>query len=106
PACAEACREVAAFCESLGHRVEERALVYDTDRLNRAVRIVVAAQTRRTVDDRLKVTGRELDRKADLEPLTLAVYDSASRYTASDYVFAINTLHDAGRVSDAFFDDV
>ncbi len=105
PVCAEACREVATFCESLGHRVEEKALTYDTERLNRAVRIVVASQTRRTVDDRLKELGRELNREADLEPLTLAVYDSAERYTAADYVFAINTMHDAGRVSDRFLND-
>ncbi|MEX2015931.1 MAG: amidase [Candidatus Hydrogenedentales bacterium] len=102
--CRAAVEDVAALCAELGHAVEERILEPDRQGMARAGRIIVAAHTRRMVDDRLAQLNRTL-RDDDLEPLTRATYDSASRYSAADYVFAINALHRAGRDVAAFLTD-
>ena len=102
PECKQAAEDAAQFCAELGHEVDELVLDYDQKRLARAVRIIVAAQTRRTVDDRLAQLNRPL-RNEDLEPVTRATYDSADRYSSADYVTAIDTLHDAGRNVARFF---
>ncbi|MEK7795577.1 MAG: amidase family protein, partial [Candidatus Hydrogenedentota bacterium] len=72
-------------------------------RLNRAVRIIVGANTRRTVDDRLKQLGRDTLNDGDLEPLTRGVYDGGARYGAADYVFALNAIHACSRAVAGFF---
>lgn len=102
--CRAAVADAAALCAELGHVVEERVLEPDRQAMARAGRIIVAAQTRRSVDDRLAQLNREL-RVDDLEPLTRATYDSADRYSAADYVFAINAIHQAGRDVARFLTD-
>jgi amidase/6-aminohexanoate-cyclic-dimer hydrolase len=56
------------------------------------------------VDDRLAALGKALQ-DGDLEPVTLATYRSADRYSAADYVTAIDTIHDASRAIAGFFED-
>lgn len=104
PECRAAVEDAAKLCASLGHHVEEKAFGVDVETLNRAVRIIVGAQTRRTIDDRAKELGRPFNPEADVEPLTYGVYKNAERYTAADYVFALNTIHAAGRAVARFFE--
>ncbi len=102
--CREAVHQTAKLLEELGHRIEERALEYDTKKFARNIRVIVAGHNKRTVDDQLEKLGRKLH-EDDLEPLTLATYNSADRYSAADYVSAINTIHDASRVTARFLEN-
>ncbi len=102
--CLAALDDASKLCASLGHRVEERTLEYNEERYAQAVRVIVGAHTRRALDDRAAQLGRALDPANDIEPLTHAIYKTAARYFAADYVEAINILHDMGRATARFFE--
>lgn len=101
--CVAAVEDAAKLCEELGHKVEESVLSIDREALGRAVRIIVSANTRWVLDDRLEELGRELTEE-DVEPITHALYETGGRYTAVDYVSALKTIHATGRQVATFFE--
>jgi Asp-tRNA(Asn)/Glu-tRNA(Gln) amidotransferase A subunit family amidase len=100
PDCAAAVDAAGKLLASLGHPVEETPLAIDFDVLGPATGVIMSANLRATVDDRLATLGRGL-RDDDLEPITRAIYESAAKHSAADYARAVRAIHAAGRSVDA-----
>ena len=100
--CIDAVSRSAKLCESLGHFLEEASPVIDEEQHNQARRLVIAANTRATLEGRGKALGRE-PTPDDVEPYTWAAAESGRQLKASDYAGAIRTLHQIGRIVGRFF---
>jgi amidase/6-aminohexanoate-cyclic-dimer hydrolase len=92
----------ARLCESLGHHVAEASPAIDEEARNAAMRIIICAHTRATLELRGKALGRE-PRPEDVETSTWATAEYGLQVTASDYAKAIRVLHQAGRIVGRFF---
>jgi amidase len=77
--------------------------VIDEEARNAAMRIIICAHTRATLELRCKALGRE-PRPEDVETSTWAAAEYGRQATASDYAKAIRVLHQAGRVVGRFFE--
>jgi Asp-tRNA(Asn)/Glu-tRNA(Gln) amidotransferase A subunit family amidase len=104
PDCAEAVRDAAKLCAALGHHVEEAALDVDAAVFGRASQVIIAANLRASVLDRLRDLGREL-REGDLEPGTRAMFEAAAGADAAAYASAIRVIHALGRQVSRFLVD-
>ena len=102
--CVEAVNEAAKICADLGHEVEEKALTVDQDAMRRAARVIVSSSMRFVLTDRAEQLGRKVE-PDDVEPITYALYETGARFSATDYMAAVRTIHDTGRVVAAFFED-
>ncbi|MDH5566720.1 MAG: amidase [Myxococcales bacterium] len=102
--CAEAVRDAAQLCASLGHEVRPARLRIDPNALGRATQIVIAANLRAEVLDRAAALGRAL-RPDDIEPGTRALVEAARTLEAADYARAIVSMHAVGRKVARFFLD-
>jgi amidase/6-aminohexanoate-cyclic-dimer hydrolase len=102
PNCAQAARNAAALCDSLGHEVEEAAPDYDAHSILWAWRVLGGAGAANSVDARLKELGRDR-RQGDLERITELWLDEAKRNTAVDCSRAVNLCQMAGRKFGQFF---
>ncbi len=93
PECASAALEAARLLESLGHAVEEswpRAL--EDASVLEPFTTIVASCTARDLDDWSRRTGKTIGPE-DVEPSSWAAAEMGRRFTARDYVFAIEGLH-------------
>ncbi|MGH0036857.1 MAG: amidase [Myxococcota bacterium] len=100
PECIAAAESAARLCEELGHEVEETELAIDGESLGEATRVIIFANLRATLDDRLAELGRELTEK-DVEPLTWTILRGTGSHTAAEYARAVRRIHAVGRqVSD------
>ena len=104
PECAEAVRETAKLCESLGHRVEEVELPGDLAAAGRSGGVVIAANVAATLDAEVARRGRPL-REDEMEDVTWAMYQRGRRISGSDYIHALQACHAFGRVVADFFQD-
>jgi amidase len=102
PECAAATIDAARLCESLGHHVVEASPAIDEEARNAAMRIIIGAHTRATLELRGQALGRE-PRPEDVETSTWSMAEYGRQVTASDYAKAIRVLHQAGRVVGRFF---
>jgi amidase len=102
PECAAAAIDAARLCESLGHHVVEASPAIDEEARNAAMRIIIGAHTRATLELRGQALGRE-PRPEDVETSTWSMAEYGRQVTASDYAKAIRVLHQAGRVVGRFF---
>ncbi len=102
PDCAAAAIDAARLCESLGHHVAEASPAIDEEARNAAMRVIICAHTRATLELRGQALGRE-PRPEDVETSTWATAEYGRQVTASDYAKAIRVLHQAGRVVGRFF---
>lgn len=96
PDCVAAVEDAARLLEDLGHEVVEAPLQIDFGVLGPATGVIVSANLRAAVDERLQALGRELA-EGDLEPITRSIYDAGGKHTAADYARAVRTIHAAGR---------
>ena len=96
PECAEAARDVAALCESLGHDVEEATLAVDATSLGKAAGTIIAANLVATLEDRAEALGRVLEEK-DVENHTWPLVELGRGASAADYARGVRTIHRVGR---------
>lgn len=102
PECSAAVDHTAALLTGLGHEVTEVELGLDVIEVMSTVGVIMGAQLRATVDDRLAHLGREL-REDDLEPWTLTILENARTHQAPDVSRALQTAQRTGwRVAELF----
>ena len=101
--CLAAVDDAARLLEGLGHDVEDAPFAVDFSILGSATSVIMSANLRAAVTDRLGLLERELQ-DDDLEPITRSIYESASKRTAEDYARSVRTIHAAGRTVDAHFE--
>jgi len=94
--CAEAVRDAATLCASLGHEVEEARPQLDEAKWRQANRMIVAANVAATLDARAALMGRPL-LEDDLERLVWERVKDARQFSASDYAMATRITHLVGR---------
>jgi Asp-tRNA(Asn)/Glu-tRNA(Gln) amidotransferase A subunit family amidase len=103
PECAQAVRETAALCESLGHHVEEADPPGGYAAVAEAGGTVIAASVAATLDLVGEQRGRPVA-DTDVEPVTWAMYQRGKGVAGSTYVRALQTAHAFGRTMAAFFE--
>ena len=96
PDCAEAARDAASLCESLGHDVEELVVELDADTVTRAFMCIYLAGASWTIKSMALVTGSEPEEDA-FEPLTWAMHTLGEQITAPDYLLAVTALQAVSR---------
>ncbi len=101
--CADAIEDAVVLLRGLGHDVEEGDFDVDYETLGQATGVLMAANVRANVDDRLTELGREL-RDDDLEPTTRLIYESVANRSAEDYARGVRRIHKATRVVDSEFE--
>jgi amidase/6-aminohexanoate-cyclic-dimer hydrolase len=100
--CATAATNAARLCETLGHHVTEASPPIDEAARNAAMRLIIGAHTRATLELRGQALGRA-PRAEDVETSTWAMAEYGRQVTASDYAKAIRVLHQTGRIVGRFF---
>jgi amidase len=103
PDCAEAARDAAQLCESLGHDVEEAAPPLDRDQLTRAYLTLVASETAADLRMTATLTGHP-PRPEDFELGTWMLGQIGERTSAVDLAEAVRTIHACGRALAAWFE--
>jgi len=96
PECAEAARDAARLCASLGHDVEEARPQIDEMRWRQATRVIVAANVHASLEARAAVLGRPLA-ETDVERMTWERVTDARTFSATDYAASIRIVHAVGR---------
>ena len=104
PECAEAVRDAAKLCASLGHDVEEARPPFDKHALVHAYLVVVAAGTATAVANTERQTGRK-PRPEDFEPTTWFLSQVGNALSARELELARATIHAAARRMAPFFDE-
>jgi amidase len=95
PACVAATRAAAELLESLGHQVQEVEIEADEAYVTNFVTVWIAG-TANEVETWGRIAGRELDVE-QLEPLSRQMYDMSLQMSATDYLRALDWLHDYSR---------
>jgi amidase len=101
PECAEAVREAAKLCESLGHRIEEADPPIDRAALA-AAGVVIAASVAADLDTVAIKRGRPIEEN-EVEPITWTSYQRGRTISGSAYIQALRGAHGLGRAVAAFF---
>ena len=95
PDCVAAARETAELLESMGHQVQEVAIEADEGYIENFVKVWIGG-----IESELntigRITGIEIDPER-LEPLSRQMYDVAKTLTATDYLGALEWLHQYAR---------
>jgi len=94
--CADAARDAAKLCASLGHEVEEARPDIDVTKWRQANRMIVAANVAATLDARAALMGRALA-EDDVERMVWDRVKDARAFSASDYAMATRIVHLVGR---------
>jgi amidase len=95
PDCVTATRDAAELLESLGHQVQEIEIEADEAYVTNFVTVWIAG-TANEVETWGRIAGRELDIE-QLEPLSRQMYDMSLQMSATDYLRALDWLHDYSR---------
>jgi amidase/6-aminohexanoate-cyclic-dimer hydrolase len=103
PDCAAAVEAAAQLCASLGHEVEEARPDFSDFALNRAWRVIPAANLWLNVNTRARALGRAPG-PGDVEPLTWAWMHEGRTFTAADYMETVTTMHVIGRRMGVFLE--
>lgn len=93
--------DAARLCESLGHHVEEAAPQADFDALARAFFVAFATNIAAAIAQRAQGRRYAAD---DFEPVTWAAIEATRRFSAIDYLQAVQTFHRLGRQLAPFFE--
>ncbi|MBW2441457.1 MAG: amidase [Deltaproteobacteria bacterium] len=96
--CVQAVQDAAKLCADLGHEVEEKALPLDGEMLKMAFNVLWSAGLAAI----LKIVGAV---REQVEPLSWAIKEMSDRFSAADYILAVQTLQGAGRAVARFFQD-
>ena len=103
PECVHASRDAAKLCESLGHRVEPAVPEVDVPSYREAMRVIISANVRNTLDARAQARGRAVDEAREVETMTRLFAEEGARLPSAAYARAIVTLHTTGRRFARFF---
>ena len=103
PECAEAVRDAARLCESLGHAVEEASVPGDILAMSQGAGDVIAASVAATLDAEAERRGREIG-DDELEPLTWGMYRRGRKVSGSQYVRGLAAIHAYGRAVASLYD--
>jgi amidase len=95
PDCVAATRQAAELLDSLGHQVQEVEIEGAEAYVTNFVTVWIAG-TANEVDTWGRIAGRELDVEK-LEPLSRQMYDMSLELSATDYLRALDWLHDYSR---------
>jgi Asp-tRNA(Asn)/Glu-tRNA(Gln) amidotransferase A subunit family amidase len=101
PECAQAVRDAAKLCESLGHRVEEADPPIDRASLA-AAGVVISASVAADLDTVAAKRGRAIA-EDEIEPITWASYQRGRAISGAAYLQALRTAHALGRTVAGFF---
>ncbi|HEY7633206.1 MAG TPA: amidase [Thermoleophilaceae bacterium] len=104
PDCVAATRQTAELLESLGHQVQEIEIEADEGYVPNFVTVWVGG-TANEVATWSRLSGRELDIE-QLEPLARQMYDMSIELSATDYLKALDWLHDYSRTLAALWEGV
>ncbi len=96
--CIDAVRETASLCSELGHKVEEVAPELDGEMITKAFVALWSSGCAST----LKLLNASKDQ---VEPLSWALFEMGSRYSAPDYLLALQTVQRVSRQFARFFRD-
>ena len=96
PQCAEAVRDAARLCESLGHIVEDVTLGWDYGPVQEAGGLIIAANIATLLDTEALRRGRAIA-EDEVEALTLGIYERGRQITAPQYIKALQIAHAFGR---------
>jgi len=100
--CQKALNEATALCEHLGHTVEEATPEFDYELLAYALKIIISANLRNSLQMTSKLFGHRPSPET-VEPITWAFYQQGKHYTAADYAKALFILHNQSRKIAQFF---
>ncbi|WP_411288706.1 amidase [Phenylobacterium sp.] len=103
PECAQAVREAARLCTSLGHEVEEVQVPGDFAAMQAAAGQVIAASIAATLDAEAERRGRPIA-EGEVEALTFSTYRRGQGVSGAAYVRGLQTLHAFGRAVAALFE--
>jgi amidase/6-aminohexanoate-cyclic-dimer hydrolase len=103
PECAEAARDAAKLCASLGHDVEEARPEIDEAAWARSSLVIVTASLAFALETRAAALGRELTAD-DVERVTWQRVQLAKTFSAADYARAVHTVHRTGRAVARFLE--
>jgi len=98
PDCVRGVQKTASLCSELGHKVEEVAPKLDGEMMEQAFVTLWSSGCASTLK-LLKVT------KDQVEPLSWALFEMGSRYSAPDYLLALQTVQWVSRQFARFFSD-
>ena len=110
--CVEMVRDTAKLCEELGHEVVEvenivelpPATEGESGLLERAFSVLWSSGLAATINGIALLTGQP-PKAEDFEPLTWALYEQGQRYSASDYLIAVQMMQRLAREIAKFFVD-
>ena len=96
--CIAAVEDAAKLCADLGHTVVEAKPTIDGEQVVESFTTVWTSGLAST----LKMIGAQKDQ---VEPTTWAVYEIGNRYSAADYILALQTIQKLSRDVGRFFED-
>ena len=103
PQCAQAVRDAARLCESLGHTVEEAVMPGDVAAMGAAAGTVIAASVAATLDAEAARRGRPIE-AGEIEDITAGMYRRGQGVSGAVYVQALQAAHAYGRAVAGFFE--
>jgi len=89
--CKEATLSAARLCEELGHTVEEAAPQIDGDEIWKSFVVVWTSACALGIEAAIQLSGRR-PRQAELEPFTWGLYELGQKWTAVEYLAALDRL--------------
>ena len=101
--CSAACEQTAELCRELGHEVVPARLELDWEPLGDAIRIVIAAHLRVTLDARAEQLGRELAQD-DVETMAWFMAKSILQRSADEYARSVKLIHQTTRSVEGFLE--
>jgi amidase len=104
PDCVAATRDAAGLLESLGHQVQEVHIDADEGYVPNFITVWIGG-TANEVATWSRISGQELDIE-QLEPLSRQMYDMSLELSATDYLRALDWLHDYSRQLIAMWDGI
>lgn len=105
PDCKKAILNAASLCEDMGHEVVETGpVIANIDEFMQAFTVLWYGGCVSTIDNISRLSGQP-PKSEQYEPLTWAIYELGSQYTASDYITAVSLLQRSARLFSRFFTD-
>ena len=103
PECEQAAMQTARLLEEMGHRIEQTNLDFVPEELGPAFRMVIAGNTRVTIDLYAEKTGTRPE-PGEFEKVTWSTFEAGAKASAAEYANAVLVVHRTGRMVGRFFE--